>query len=65
MIQLNIPDMSCGHCEKTIREAVQETDPQALIEINLDSRTARIETMQPEAVAGAIAKAGYPNRQIP
>lgn len=65
MIRLNIPDMSCGHCEKTIREAVRKADPRATIEIDLGARTARIETMQPGAVASAIAKAGYPNRPIP
>ena len=64
MIQLSIPDMNCGHCEKAIREAVKETDPQAVVEIDLESRTARVETMQPKAVAGAIAKAGYPNRPV-
>jgi copper chaperone len=64
MIQLSIPDMNCGHCEKAIREAVKETDPQAKIEIDLGARTARIETAQPEAVADAIAKAGYPNGPV-
>ncbi len=60
MIRLSIPDMSCGHCEKTIREAVKEVDRDARVTVDLNSRTVDIETARPrDDVSGAIAKAGY------
>jgi copper chaperone len=65
MIRLSIPDMSCGHCEKSIRQAVREADQDARVTIDLNSRTADIETTRPlDAVSGAIAKAGYPNSPL-
>ena len=65
MIKLSIPDMSCGHCEKAIREAVKELDEDARITVDLGSRTVDIETARPrEDVSVAIARAGYPNSPL-
>jgi copper chaperone len=65
MIRLSIPDMSCGHCEKTIREAVKEVDRDAQVTVDLNSRTVDIETARPrDDVSGAIAKAGYANSPL-
>ncbi len=65
MIRLSIPDMSCGHCEKAIREAVKEVDGDARVTVDLGSRTVHIETAQPRAaVSGAIVRAGYTNSPL-
>lgn len=37
MIRLSIPDMSCGHCEKIVREAVKEVDENARVTVDLNS----------------------------
>jgi copper chaperone len=65
MIRLSIPDMSCGHCEKAIREAVKEVDESARVTVDLGSRTVDIETARPrDDVSGAIARAGYTNSPL-
>lgn len=65
MIRLSIPEMSCGHCEKTIREAVKEVDENARVTVDLGSRIVDIETARPrDDVSGAIARAGYTNSPL-
>ncbi len=56
----NIPDMTCGHCKAAVEAAVQSVDPQASVQVDLDARTARVETGADRgAVAQAIRDAGY------
>lgn len=65
MIRLSIPEMSCGHCEKAIRDAVKEVDENAGVTVDLASRTADIETTRSrDDVSGAIARAGYSNSPL-
>jgi copper chaperone CopZ len=63
MLIFNLPDMSCGHCEKTVRKTIATVDPDAQVAVDLATRTIRIES---SADAGAIADAlkaqGYPSR---
>lgn len=62
MIRLSIPEMNCGHCEKAVREAVEDLDRDARVTIDLASRTVDIETARSrDDVSGAIARAGYAN----
>lgn len=60
MIQLNVPDMTCGHCASTITRTVKDVDAAGRCEIDLAGKTVRIESTHPatEFVA-AIAEAGY------
>lgn len=65
MIRLSVPEMSCGHCEKTIREAVKDVDRDARVVVDLDSRIVDIETARTrDDVSGAIARAGYANSPL-
>lgn len=59
-MQFNIPDMTCGHCRSAVEAAVKSVDTQAKVDVDLDAKTARIETGAAEAeVAQAIRDAGY------
>lgn len=61
MIKLSIPDMSCGHCTGVINKTVKELDAGAVVEFDLPSRTATINTSaDPAEVREALAAAGYP-----
>ena len=63
MIELTLPDMTCGHCVKTVTGTVMKLDAQAQVQCDLPSHTVRIETTQaPEAVKQALADEGYPAR---
>lgn len=61
MIQLNIPQMSCGHCVKAVTQAVHEVDPQAKVDVNLATKRVNVESQADRAkIVASLAEAGYP-----
>ncbi|MCW5634438.1 MAG: heavy-metal-associated domain-containing protein [Rubrivivax sp.] len=60
MLDLQIPNMTCGHCVRAVTEAVKAADPQATVTIDLPTHQVRIETTAPrEAVVAQLVEAGY------
>ena len=60
MIQINIPSMSCGHCVKAVTQAVQQVDPQAKVDVNLDTKRVRVESSaERQKIVDALVDAGY------
>lgn len=60
MIEINVPDMTCGHCAGTITKALKELDAQARVEISLPEHRVRVESAAgKDAVVQAISEAGY------
>ena len=61
MITFQIPAMSCGHCVRSITEAVLATDPAAQVQADVASRSVQINSSTPpEKLAVTLAAAGYP-----
>lgn len=61
MIELTLPDMTCGHCVRTITSTVQKLDAQARVQADLGRHQVQIETTAaPEQVRAALAEEGYP-----
>ncbi|HEY9107870.1 MAG TPA: heavy-metal-associated domain-containing protein [Roseateles sp.] len=61
MHQFILPDMSCGHCVAAITEALKAADAQAHVEIDRETRTAKVDSALPrEALAAVLTEAGYP-----
>lgn len=61
MIELTLPNMTCGHCVRTVTETVQRVDRDAKVEIDLPTHRVRIESQQaPKAFAAALVEEGYP-----
>ena len=62
MLELHVPDMSCGHCVQTITKSVQALDPAAEVKTDLAARTVSIATRaDAKAVTAALDEAGYPS----
>ena len=60
MIELNVPDMSCGHCVSTITRAVKEVDSEGSIDVDLQAHKVRIGSGHAAAeFVSALTKAGY------
>ena len=60
MLDLQIPNMTCGHCVRAVTEAVKSADPEAKVVIDLPTHKVQIETDAPRAVVLAkLAEAGY------
>jgi len=61
MYQLQVENMSCGHCVGAVTKAVQAVDAAAKVEIDLGAKTVKIDSATPLApLKSAIADAGYP-----
>lgn len=58
MNTLKVPDMSCAHCEATIRNALGEALPGTTVEVDLESKLVKFSG---DAAKGktAIEDAGY------
>ncbi len=55
-----VQGMSCGHCVKAVTQAVQQLDPQAQVQVDLETQRVEVQSVQPrEAIAAAIADQGY------
>ena len=61
MIELNVKQMTCGHCVGAVTRAVKSVDPSAAVQLDLPSGRVRIEG---RSAAGPLIKAlddaGYP-----
>jgi len=61
MYELQVEGMSCGHCVSRVTKAVQAVDDSAKVDVDLKSRTVRINTSADlNKVTSAINEAGYP-----
>ncbi|MDX3924178.1 MAG: heavy-metal-associated domain-containing protein [Shinella sp.] len=59
-LSFSVPDMTCGHCVRTITAAVESAFPGA--SVSADTATHMVEvsgTLDADAVAAVIAAAGY------
>ena len=55
-----VTGMTCGHCERAVKNAVQQLDPQAQVSIDRAANRVDVDSAQPrEALAKVIAEEGY------
>jgi copper chaperone len=61
-IELTLPDMTCGHCVKTVTQTAQRLDPQARVAADLATHRVSIDSVgvAREAFEAALAEQGYP-----
>ena len=60
MIELTLPTMTCGHCVRSVTEAVQRVDSAAKLDIDLPSHRVRIDSHLPaEQFSAALTEEGY------
>lgn len=61
MLTFHLPDMTCGHCVRTVTQAVQAADATARVQADVPNHQVHVETTLPRAaVVAALAEAGYP-----
>jgi copper chaperone len=61
MLAFDVKDMTCGHCERTITQALKQADPAAMVQIDLAQHRVNIggATLEAPALAQTIQDAGY------
>ncbi|MBC7549138.1 MAG: heavy-metal-associated domain-containing protein [Polaromonas sp.] len=61
MIELNLPDMTCGHCASTVAQTISFVDPAAKVEVDLNAKLVKIQSSENRTdFAEALTEAGYP-----
>ena len=61
MLQLVVPDLSCGHCMNVISKAVARIDADAKVSFDLPTQTVSVNSRaDAQDVMYAIEEAGYP-----
>lgn len=60
MIELQVEGMSCTHCISKVTRAIRELDVHAKVDVDLKSRTVRIESPADlTEIKSAVSDAGY------
>ena len=61
-----VPDMSCGHCVGSIQKALALADPQARVQVDLQSHRVEVQggILDGPAIEAAIRQAGYSPRPL-
>jgi copper chaperone len=60
MIEMNVPDMTCGHCIATIRKAVSGIDEAATCDVDLDAKRVKVASLMPPSdFVEALEEVGY------
>jgi len=61
MIEMTLPDMSCGHCASVVAKTCKLVDPKAKVEVDLGTKTVKIDSSEDRAdFAQALSEVGYP-----
>lgn len=61
MYELQVEEMSCGHCVSKVTKTVLEVDAAAKVEVDLAQRKVRVQSDAAlEDISEAINEAGYP-----
>ena len=60
-IEYVVPDMSCGHCEKTVTEAISSIAGVERVQVDLETKQVIVEGqgLDDAALRAAIVQAGY------
>lgn len=56
--------MSCGHCEKTIRDELLKTSPEAKITVDLKNKTVEVENLTDDQVMHTLNEIGFTPEKI-
>lgn len=60
MLDLTIPDMTCGGCARGVTAAIKAVDPAAELRIDVQTHKVQVKTSASEAaVRNAIVEAGF------
>ena len=61
IMNLTVTGMTCGHCEKAVKQAIKDVDANATIEVKRTENQVIVETTEAtDTILTAIAKEGYP-----
>lgn len=54
-----VEEMSCGHCEKAIRNELSKGDPEIKVDVDLKTKTVQVENLSDDRVLFLLKEIGY------
>lgn len=61
MIEMTLPDVSCGHCASTVAQTCKLVDPSAKVEVDTGAKKVKIQSSEDRTdFVEALTDAGYP-----
>lgn len=54
-----VPDMSCGHCEKAIKQELTKGDNKVKVDVDLKAKTVAVENLPDDRVLFLLKEIGY------
>ena len=64
MSVFKIEDMSCGHCEKAIKEELKKENSNITVEVNLNNKTVKVDNLADDRVLFLLKEIGYNPEKI-
>jgi copper chaperone len=59
MSVFKVPEISCGHCERAILEALTRDHPQVKASVDLKNKTVTVENLSDEKVESLLKEIGH------
>lgn len=64
-MKLHVENMTCGHCEKAIKQAIASADQNAQVTVDLNAKQVDVETaLSLEQVQNILKEEGYTTTAI-
>ncbi len=64
MSEFKVPDMTCGHCEKSISGALKKASPEAQVKIDLGQKLLVVNNLPDETVVNLLKDLGYTPEKV-
>ena len=59
-----VEDMSCGHCEKAIKQELTKGDPNVKVDVNLKDKIVTVENLTDDRVVFLLKEIGYTPEKV-
>lgn len=64
MSVFKVDDMTCAHCEKAIKSELKKGDSKINVEVDLKSKTVKVENLPDDRVIFLLKEIGYSPKQL-
>lgn len=64
MSTFKVEDMSCGHCEKAIKEELTRGNSAVKVDVDLKEKTVKVENLPDDRVVFLLKEIGYTPEKV-
>lgn len=64
MSTFKVQDMTCGHCEKAIKQELTSGNPEVKVQVDLKGKTITVENLPDDRVIYLLKEIGYNSEKV-